>query len=57
MAPYWSREQYIAWAAQARRMARAATTEIARMVHLRIAREHEARVGNAIPAARLLGHG
>jgi hypothetical protein len=56
MAQYWSREQYIAWAAQARRRARAATTEVARMVHLRIAREHEARVGNAIPAARLLGH-
>lgn len=55
MVPLWSREQHIAWAAQARRKARAATTEVARMVHQRIAREHEARVGKAIPAAQLLG--
>jgi len=57
MIPLWSREQHIAWAAQARGKARAATNEIARMVHLRIAREHEARVGNAISAARWLGQG
>lgn len=55
MVALWSREQHIAWAAQARRKARAATTEVARMVHQRIAREHEARVGQAIPAAQLLG--
>jgi hypothetical protein len=53
MAQLWSKEQYIAWAAQARRQARAATNEIARMVHTRIARDHEARVGHAIRAGGL----
>jgi len=51
MAQRWSKEQYIAWAAHARRQARAATNEIARMVHTQIARDHEARVGSALRAS------
>jgi hypothetical protein len=44
MTPLPSKE-HIVLAARARRLVREATNEIARAVHLRIARIHEAKVG------------
>jgi hypothetical protein len=42
-----SKEQYIAWAARARRHAREASTEIVRTIHIQIARDFEAKVARA----------
>ncbi|MEG3143879.1 hypothetical protein U1839_04370 [Sphingomonas sp. RT2P30] len=42
-----SKDQYIAWAARARRQARDASTEIARAIHIQVAREFEAKVARA----------
>jgi hypothetical protein len=44
-----SKAHYIAWAARARQQARGAPTEIARAIHIQIAREFEAKVARASP--------
>ena len=44
-----SREQYAAWAERARRQAGEATTDMARALHLEIAREYEAKVAATAP--------
>ena len=43
MSKHTSREQYVAWADRARAQASEATTEVARAIHLDIARDYDAK--------------
>ncbi len=47
MRPPPTREQYLAWAARARRQADEASTSTARAIHLEIARDYEAKADAA----------